>query len=159
MPERSKYSVEGIVATILFLALIGIVAVQVLGRTPLFRGPVWTEEAARWFWVWMAFIGIGEVERQDKHLRMGFLAEMLPGVVRKVTFTIVDLVYLGVVAQLAWIGWQTVGRTWNNASVTLPLSNGVLYLSALLAFVLVLHRIVRRLLAGRSGDLGSSGPL
>lgn len=159
MPERSKYSVEGIVATILFLALIGIVAVQVLGRTPLFRGPVWTEEAARWVWVWMAFIGIGEVERQDKHLRMGFLAEMLPGVVRKVTFTIVDLVYLGVVAQLAWIGWQTVGRTWNNASVTLPLSNGVLYLSALLAFVLVLHRIVRRLLAGRSGDLGSSGPL
>lgn len=159
MPERSKYSVEGIVATILFLVLIGIVAVQVLGRTPLFRGPVWTEEAARWVWVWMAFIGIGEVERQDKHLRMGFLAEMLPGVVRKVTFTIVDLVYLGVVAQLAWIGWQTVGRTWNNASVTLPLSNGVLYLSALLAFVLVLHRIVRRLLAGRSGDLGSSGPL
>lgn len=159
MPERSKYSVEGIVATILFLALIGIVAVQVLGRTPLFRGPVWTEEAARWVWVWMAFIGIGEVERQDKHLRMGFLAEMLPGVVRKVTFTIVDLVYLGVMAQLAWIGWQTVGRTWNNASVTLPLSNGVLYLSALLAFVLVLHRIVRRLLAGRSGDLGSSGPL
>ncbi len=159
MPERSKYSVEGIVATILFLVLIGIVAVQVVGRTPLFRGPVWTEEAARWIWVWMAFIGIGEVERQDKHLRMGFLAEMLPAVVRKVVFTIVDLVYLGVVAQLTWIGWQTVTRTWNNASVTLPLSNGVLYLSALLAFVLVLHRIVRRLIAGRSGDLGSSEPL
>lgn len=159
MPERPKYSVEGIVATVLFLVLIGIVAVQVLGRTPLFRGPVWTEEAARWVWVWMAFIGISEVERQDKHLRMGFLAEMLPSFIRKAAFTLIDLVYLGVVAQLAWIGWQTVGRTWDNASVTLPLSNGVLYLSALLAFVLVLHRIVRRILAGRSGDLGSAEPL
>lgn len=159
MDQRPNYSVEGIVATVLFLVLIGIVAVQVLGRTPLFRGPVWTEEAARWVWVWMAFIGIGEVERQDKHLRMGFLAEMLPKVVRRAVFTVIDLIYLGVVAQLVWVGWQTVGRTWSNASVTLPLSNGVLYLSALLAFILVLHRIVRRILAGRSGDLGSAEPL
>lgn len=159
MPERPQYSVEGIFATILFFVLIGIVAVQVLGRTPLFRGPVWTEEAARWVWVWMAFIGIGEVERQDKHLRMGFLAEGLPAFIRKATFTLIDLVYLGVVAQLVWIGWQTASRTWDNASVTLPLSNGALYLSAFIAFVLVLHRIVRRILAGRSGDLGSTEPL
>jgi TRAP-type C4-dicarboxylate transport system permease small subunit len=159
VPERPQYSVEGIFATILFFVLIGIVAVQVLGRTPLFRGPVWTEEAARWVWVWMAFIGIGEVERQDKHLRMGFLAEGLPAFIRKATFTLIDLVYLGVVAQLVWIGWQTASRTWDNASVTLPLSNGALYLSAFIAFVLVLHRIVRRILAGRSGDLGSTEPL
>jgi TRAP-type C4-dicarboxylate transport system permease small subunit len=107
----------------------------------------------------MAFIGIGEVERQDKHLRMGFLAEGLPAFIRKATFTLIDLVYLGVVAQLVWIGWQTASRTWDNASVTLPLSNGALYLSAFIAFVLVLHRIVRRILAGRSGDLGSTEPL
>ena len=158
MQQRPRYSPEGIAAAILLLVLVGIVSIQVLGRTPLFRGPVWTEEAARWVWVWMAFIATGEVERQDKHLRMGFLAEKLALPIRRVIFTGVDLIYLGVVGQLCWIGWQTVGRTWNNSSVTLPVSNGVLYLSALVAFLLVLHRIVRRILAGRSGDLGNVDP-
>ncbi|WP_240661708.1 TRAP transporter small permease [Nioella ostreopsis] len=159
MPQRPKYSLEGILASILFIVLIGIVMIQVLGRTPLFRGPVWTEEAARWIWVWMALIGIGEVERQDKHLRMGFLAEMLPSMVRRIIFTILDLVYLGVAAKLCWIGWQTVGRTWNASSVTLPVSNGMLYLSAFLALLLVAHRILRRIFAGRSGDIGTGDPL
>lgn len=153
MKPNRKYSPEGILAAILFLALIGIVAVQILGRTPLLRGPVWTEEAARWVWVWMAFIGIAEVERQNRHLRMGFLGASLPHALRKVVFTVVDLAYLGVMIQLCWIGWKTVLRTLNASSVTLPLPTAALYASAFLAAALVSHRIIRRILAGRSGDI------
>ena len=47
MENTRQYSLEGVVATIFFLVLIGIVMIQVLGRTPIMRGPVWTEEAAR----------------------------------------------------------------------------------------------------------------
>ena len=153
MRPSHKYSLEGSIAAILFLVLIGIVAVQILGRTPVMRGPVWTEEAARWVWVWMAFIGIAEVERQNRHLRMGFLGASLPRRIRTVVFTLLDLAYLGVMAQLCWIGWQTVSRTLNASAVTLPVPTAVLYGSALLASGLVIHRILRRLLSGRSGDI------
>lgn len=153
MKPQPKYSLEGTVAAILFLVLIGIVAVQILGRTPVLRGPVWTEEAARWVWVWMAFLGIAEVERQNRHLRMGFLGARLPRRIRTVVFTGVDLAYLAVMAQLAWIGWKTVGRTLAASAVTLPLPTAALYASALVASVLVIHRILRRILAGRSGDI------
>jgi len=151
-PSR-KYSPEGIIAAILFLILIGIVAVQILGRTPVLRGPVWTEEAARWVWVWMAFIGIAEVERQNRHLRMGFLGASLPRAIRKVVFTTIDIAYLAVMAQICWIGWKTVGRTLGASSVTLPLPTAALYASALVASGLVIHRILRRILAGQSGDI------
>ena len=157
MPPPRRTSVEGVIAVLLFAALIGVVIVQILGRTPVMSGPVWTEEAARWLWVWMAFIGIAEVERQDRHLRMGFLAEMLPGVVRRVVFTGIDLIWLGVVLHLVWIGWSTVQRTANHAAVSLPVPNAVLYASAMLAFALVAHRIARRILAGRSAAT-VSGP-
>lgn len=146
----ARYSVEGVLATLLFIALIVVVVIQILGRTPLMSGPVWTEEAARWLWVWMAFIAIGEVERQNGHLRMGFLAEALPARLRRLVFTGIDLVYLGVMSHLAWIGWQTVRRTWNHAAVSLPLPNALLYASALLAALFVVHRILRRLLADKS---------
>jgi TRAP-type C4-dicarboxylate transport system permease small subunit len=152
METRRKYSVEGVIATVLFFVLIAVVMVQILGRTPVLRGPVWTEETARWIWVWMAFIAIGEVERQNAHLRMGFLAEMFPTLMRKVVFTGIDLVYLGIMGHLCWIGYQQVERTWNHASVTLPIPNAALYASAFVASFFILHRIIRRILAGRSGE-------
>lgn len=151
-PDR-KYSLEGILASLIFLVLIGVVTIQILGRTPVMRGPVWTEEAARWLWVWMAFIGIGEVERQNKHLRMGFIAMMLPDVVRRIVFTGVDLAYLGIMGHLCWIGWRTLVRTSANSAVSLPVSDAVLYASAFLASIFVIHRILRRILAGQSGDI------
>lgn len=157
MQPPRRTSVEGVIAVLFFAALIGVVVVQILGRTPLMTGPVWTEEAARWLWVWMAFIGIAEVERQDQHLRMGFLAAMLPDVVRRVVFTVIDIVWLGVVLHLAWIGWTTVQRTSNHAAVSLPLPNAVLYASGAVAFALVAHRIIRRIAAGRSAAT-VSGP-
>lgn len=157
MRPSPKYSPEGTVAAMLFLVLIGIVAVQILGRTPLMQGPVWTEEAARWVWVWMAFLGIAEVERQNRHLRMGFLGAMLPRRIRAIVFTGVDLAYLGVMAQLCWVGWQTVGRTLDTSAVTLPLPTAALYGSAFLSSILVIHRILRRVLGGRSGDIEATG--
>jgi TRAP-type C4-dicarboxylate transport system permease small subunit len=149
MDGKRRYSPEGIVASVLFIALIGIVLIQVFGRTPLFRGPVWTEEAARWIWVWMAFVAIAEVERQDGQLRMAFLAEMLPDRARLALYTLIDLVYLGIMCHLAWIGYGTVQRTWNNVTVTLPTTDALLYASAFVASLLIVHRIVRRLVGRR----------
>ncbi|WP_116598731.1 TRAP transporter small permease [Primorskyibacter marinus] len=149
MKYPRNYSIEGIVASVLFIVLIGVVLIQVFGRTPLFRGPVWTEEAARWLWVWMAFIGIAEVERQDGQLKMAFLAELLPAGARRILYTVIDLVYLGIVGHLTWIGYRTVLRTWDNVTVTLPTTDAVLYASGLVAAILIFHRIVRRLLGRR----------
>jgi TRAP-type C4-dicarboxylate transport system permease small subunit len=150
--QKPTYSVEGVIATTLFIFLIGVVLVQILGRTPILRGPVWTEEAARWIWVWMVFIAIGEVERQNKHLRMAFLAEKLPSMLRKIVFTGIDLVYLGIMGHLCWIGYQTVAGTWAHSSVTLPVPNAALYASAFIASFFIIYRIIRRIAAGRSGE-------
>ncbi|WP_193143298.1 MULTISPECIES: TRAP transporter small permease [unclassified Meridianimarinicoccus] len=150
MKTPRKYSIEGIVASLFFIVLIGVVLIQVFGRTPLFRGPVWTEEAARWLWVWMAFIGIAEVERQDGQLRMAFLAERLPARARLVLYTVIDLIYLGIVGHLIWIAYKTVLRTADNTTVTLPTTDAVLYASGLVAAILIFHRIVRRLLGRRN---------
>ena len=59
-------------------------------------------------------------------------------------------------AQLCWVGWQTVERTLDTASVTLPLPTAALYGSAFLSSILVIHRIVRRILAGESGNIDGS---
>ncbi|TKW68802.1 MAG: TRAP transporter small permease [Paracoccus denitrificans] len=146
MKPLAKYSPEGIAASILFIVLIVVLMIQIIGRTPLFVGPVWTEEAARWLWVWMAMLAIPEVERTDSQLRMGFLVERLQKRARLIVLSIIDIVYLGVVIHLIWIGWNTIQRTWSNESVTLPATDAILYASGFVAMILIANRVVRRIL-------------
>ncbi len=140
-------SIKGIAASVFLVALLLVVLIQIFGRTPLFTGPAWTEEAARWLWVWMAFIGIAAVEEKDAQIRMGFLADMFGRGGQLALFTLIDVVYAGIAAHLGWIGYETVQRTWNNTGVTLPTGDALLYASGAAAFALVLHRTVRRIAA------------
>lgn len=156
MPQSRRYSLEGIVASLLFIVLFGVLIIQIFGRTPLFVGPVWTEELARWIWVWMAFIAIGEVERQDAQLRMGFIAEALPHGARRWLYTLIDVVYLGIMGHLCVIGYRSILRTWSNESVTLPVSDAALYASAFVASILIIWRICQRL-AGRFRSAPTEG--
>lgn len=145
MTNSGRYSIEGIAATVLFFGLIFVVLLQVFGRFGLFPSQVWTEELARWIWVWMAFIATGEAERRNVQLRMGILVEALLGRFRFALFTLIDLVYLAVTIHLFWIGYKTVMRTWSNESVTLIFSDAVLYASYPVAALFVIWRVANRI--------------
>ena len=149
MSKDDRYSIEGSIASVFFLILICVVVLQVTGRFGIFVAPVWTEELARWIWVWMALLALGEVERTNGHLRMEFLISFTSAGFRKLLFTVVDVVYLAVVCHLTWIGGKTVLRTWNNSSVTLPMTDAFLYASYVPAALFVIWRIVLRLRSSR----------
>ncbi|MBE1290852.1 MAG: TRAP transporter small permease subunit [Rhodobacteraceae bacterium] len=143
---KRNYGFEASVASVFFIVLFFVMVLQIVGRTNLVVGPIWTEELARWLWVWMALIGIGTVERDDAHLRMGFLMESLPRALQKTWAILVDCVYIALASHLVWIAYKTILRTWNNETVTLPTTDAVLYASAFVALILIVHRIFWRLL-------------
>lgn len=146
-----KYAPEAVAASVIFIVLFFIILWQVFGRTPLMTGPVWTEELARWLWVWMALIGIGAVERNDSHLRMSFLTGLLPRVVQRGLQIMTDLIYIGLASHLIWIAWKSVKRTWNYEAVSLPATDAVLYASAFVAMNLIVLRVTQRLLSSATG--------
>ncbi|MCB2055554.1 MAG: TRAP transporter small permease [Geminicoccaceae bacterium] len=143
-----KYAFEACIASVLFIVLFFVILIQIFGRTPLFVGPVWTEEAARWLWVWMAFIGIAAVERDQAHLRMGFLTARLPAPAQRGLAIFFDVAWLALVCHLNWIAWGSIGRTWNNEAVSLPVTDALLYAAAFVGLILIALRILRRLIDG-----------
>ena len=153
---RNRYSPEGCIATVLFVVLIGVIMLQVTGRIGIFRAPIWTEELARWLWVWMALVAVGEVERGNAQLRMEFIADLLPPALRLGLYRMIDLIFLGVTVHLLWIAWKTVRRTLGSSAVTLPVPDAVLYGAFCVAASLILLRVSIRLFRGdypRSGEL------
>lgn len=154
---QRKYGLEASISSVLFIILFLVIVYQILGRTAVFDGAVWTEEAARWIWVWMALIAIGTVERDGAHLRMGFILELMPKKVQRVIGIITDLLYLGIAGHLVWLAWKTAVRTWDNTSVTLPVNDGVLYASAFAAMVIIVIRIALRLKRNLFGDASGEG--
>jgi TRAP-type C4-dicarboxylate transport system permease small subunit len=70
--------------TALVFLLFAIILTQVVAR--MFRSAFpWAEEAAQFILVCIVFIGAAVVERDDSHVRVDFLVELLPYRIKKIT--------------------------------------------------------------------------
>ncbi len=144
-PDKSKYSPEGIAASVALIAMVATVSLQVVGRAGLAHPPIWTEELSRWLFVWMILLGLPEVERKQAHLQVDLVPGMLPLKLRMIVFMIIDAVLVLVMGQLIWVGYKTVMRTLHAAAVTMPTSDAVLYAAFPVAGILVVIRVLQRM--------------
>lgn len=83
------------------VALMGLVLfVQIVMRY-IFNHPlIWSEEMARYLFIWMAFIGIGYGVKYDLHIKMEAFLAIFPQKVQQgvvIVTEIVALVFLGIV--------------------------------------------------------------
>jgi TRAP-type C4-dicarboxylate transport system permease small subunit len=144
-PAGFRQNLEGRISAALLCGLCLIIFLQILGRFGIFPGQVWTEELTRWMWVWMALIGCAAAEAHRQHLRMDILTSFLPHPVRSAMNRMQDLLAALVALYLCWQGCKGVLRTWSNESVTLPVSDAVLYAALPLAMAWWAYRLIRRL--------------
>lgn len=125
--RSGRYSPEGIASAAFLVVLMGLLLFQIASRLGFMPGQVWTEELIRWVWVWMALLGVSEAERQQQHLRMEMLPALWSAAVRRVVYLLIDAATAVLAAYLAWLGVKGVLRTWHDESVTLHMSDAVLY--------------------------------
>lgn len=136
---------EGWVAAALLMVLIAVIALQIVGRLGVLPGQVWTEELTRWLWVWAALIGCAATQAHQQHVRMDLLSNHLPLKARRISERLHQLLALLVIGYLAWQGWRGVLRTWHNESVTLPVTDAVLYAALPVAMVLWAGRLLQQI--------------
>jgi TRAP-type C4-dicarboxylate transport system permease small subunit len=144
---------------ILFAALVLLVVWQVFTRLVLGQPSAWSEEAARYTFVWASMIGIAIAVGEKADVVMDFLVEKLPRAGQRV----VDiLAYLAVLAFAAYVmvygGLKQAALAWDQTNPLLPFTQGQLYLAlpisgVLLVFYLILHitHALSRGYAGREG--------
>lgn len=114
------------------------VVLQILSRNLGLSSMSWTEEAARWFWVWAVCCSQIYLEKNEKHLMVNFIVNRLPGKLRLLLQSLFDFVWLVALLFFLYFGWKLTFNTVNHAAVSLPLSQALLYVSYPLTAVFVL---------------------
>lgn len=129
----------------LFALLVLLVVWQVFTRLVLGSPSAWSEEAARYTFVWLSLIGIGVAVGEKADVVMDFLVEKLPRNWQRVADV---LAYLTVLAFVSYVmlygGINQVLTSWSQTNPLLPFTQGQLNLAlpisgALLTFYLVIH--------------------
>ena len=148
---------EETIGIVLSIFVFGAIALQVITRF-VFHAPLfWTEEAARYLFVWMVAMGAAECVRSRSHISMDVFVLMLPDRLRIILRTLLNMVVVAALLMLVWYGYFGMLRANRVVSVTLGVSEAFLYGAlpvgaALMAFrmVIVIIENIRFLITGQS---------
>lgn len=75
--------------------MLAVVLYQVFMRYVLNRPPTWSDELARYLYIWMVFLGAALVSRRGAHITMEYLPAGLRGRARSLLLVLHEVVILG----------------------------------------------------------------
>lgn len=107
----------------MFACVLGQVVFRYFLGDPL----VWSDELARYLFVWCAFLGWVIAARRRSHLVVAMGHGKLPPRAQAALALVGALAALAFAGILAWYGWRIAARNWDVETTTLFFSVGVVY--------------------------------
>ena len=136
--NETLYGVTKTVAVIMFIGMIALSMVQVFCRYVLKLSLSFTEELARFLFIWVTFLGTAMAQKNRQHVRMELLLERLPAApARALRFTgnaAAAAVYLIMIGS----GLVVISKTMAQTSAALNLPMGLVYASVPVCGVLMI---------------------
>lgn len=150
------------VTVVLFAALVVDVAWQVFARQVLNQPSGWSEELAKYLFIWLGLFGSALVFGERGHIAVDFAVKKLPEKIKIALTAVVQLailVFTGLV--LIWGGLRVVDLAWAQNLTGLPVNVGPLYLAlpisgVLIAFYTIYHLV--RILTGAERPIEDAEP-
>ena len=155
--SRILYAIAGAICTFILAALCLIIVYSVISRA-LFNKPVgWQYELTLVGLCWATFIGMSLTFRMEEHLRLTFVTNKLRPGVWKIYMDAIDLLLIvflitGIVCSI-----PIIKSTWLNVYKTIPISNGIFYLSFPIGCLFSIVHLVNHILH-RSNEMAPSAP-
>lgn len=89
-----------------FACSVILIFLQVIMRKVFNNSLSWSEELARYLFVWQCWVGVSLAERHKLHIRITVLRQKLPASGRKILEIMVCLILLGIALALVFFGLQ-----------------------------------------------------
>lgn len=122
--------IVGFAGLVFFVVLTVACVMQVFFRFVLHNSLSWTEELARYCFIWMHLLGASLLLQGREHATVTAVIDLIHGGLRKVWNMFIDLVILLDGIVLVIFGMKLVSSTWGNPSPALSFNMGILNLAA-----------------------------
>ncbi|HUA54852.1 MAG TPA: TRAP transporter small permease [Candidatus Sulfotelmatobacter sp.] len=136
--------VEDVITQILILGMLATSSLQVVARYALAEeiSVPWTDEFSRLILIWGALWGAATVHRLDDHINMCILYDRLPARAQVAVRLFGDLVTLGVLAPVVWLGWQDARSLQIMSTISLGMSLSVFaYSVPVIGALMIVHTL------------------
>lgn len=114
-----------------------IVIAQVFGRYVLNASPVWAEQAALLLLIWCVFIAAAAGVREDFHIRILVVIELLPRGVYRLVDSVVNVVVAVFGVAMIIYGTELAVATWSHVIPTLGITRSFAYIPIIISGFLV----------------------
>ncbi len=132
---RVPFRPYDIVVLVIFLGLFAVVFLQFFTRYALNDSISWTEEAARYLLICLAFVGAIKCQIIESHIRLEFVDQWLGDKVKYLQiFALICLLGFGVFG--VWSVFELIQRTSFQSMISLPFPKYYLYLVILAALAI-----------------------
>lgn len=115
---------EEIILVVMFIALVAITFVQVVFRFLLNMGIPWSEEAGKYLFVWLSWMGVSIGAKHGEHIKIEMLVKKLPFKAANILNIVTDLIVIAICAVVAYYGIYLC-----NTLLSVGIQNTVLHMS------------------------------
>ena len=121
---RATWRIVVALGMVLLAVLVVTTVLQVVSRYVLQRPLDWTEEVARYVFVWVAMIGAGAAARDRVHFFVDLFLERVPLAMRRATAVVVGLVSCIFLTIVTWAGLELAvsNQAQESPVLTIPMS-------------------------------------
>ena len=128
-------NLEEIIASLLFLATLSLVVLNVITRYVLRIGIPWSEEFATGCFVWTAFIGAAACYKHRAHVGVDVVVDRLPRIPQNVIKITVDLLMLFLCSYMFYISCIYINRSYRKPTAILGISSATFSISLTISFL------------------------
>lgn len=126
----------------LFMAILLTMMLQIFFRY-VFSAPLtWTEELARYLYIWACWLGAPVAMRRGNHVVITVLSERLPRRFAQVATLTTQAIAIFFLLQLAYQGTHLTIRSHTVIAITLPIPWSMIYIAAPLSALLMILETV-----------------
>lgn len=107
---ESIFMVSGLISIILFITWQVIYRYIITQFVEKAGAAVWTEELSRYIFIWISYLALCVAIKKRSSIRVDMLYDSLPERWQKVSWIVIETLFLCLTAVIAWYGWGQIER-------------------------------------------------
>ncbi|WP_246367090.1 TRAP transporter small permease [Paraliobacillus salinarum] len=135
---------EEIVGGSLFIVMLVVLVAQIFSRQVLDSPITWSEQLARFIFVYVAYLAVASEIKHDGHVRIEYFYDKFPEKVRTVMYYIFQVMIAAVLLLIIYVGYEMSMRKLPVEIVSLRISYVYLYMASPVLSILMLYRLIER---------------